>query len=123
MMMRDLLLITKALSDETRVRALWALREQELCLCQLIDLLNLSPPTISKHMTQLHQAGLVLRRKEGRWHYFRLAGREAPPVVRKALRLVLDELEHDPTAQRHAQALEGVLQKDVKELCECYSKS
>lgn len=120
--MRDLLLITKALSDEARVRALWAVREQELCLCQLVEVLGLSPPTVSRHMTLLDQVGLVRRRKEGRWHYFRLAGREAPATVREALRWVVDALERDPATQRDVQALEAVLQKDVKELCGCYSK-
>lgn len=120
--MRDLLLITKALGDETRLRALWAVRDQELCLCQLVELLNLSPPAVSKHMSALHQAGLVERRKEGRWHYFSLAGRDAPPAVRDALRWALREMEQAPSVKADAKALACVLRKDVKELCGCYSK-
>ena len=74
--MREFIDINKALSDESRVRALLALRDQELCVCQLIELLGLAPSTVSKHMTILKQAGLVEGRKDGRWIYYRLADSE-----------------------------------------------
>ncbi len=70
--MQRLLDIAQALSDLTRVRALVALRDGELCLCHLIGLLKLAPSTVSKHLDLLVRAGLVERRKEGRWAYFRL---------------------------------------------------
>ncbi len=86
--MRSFLSLTKALSDESRVRALLALREGERCVCELIELLDLAPSTVSKHMSILSQAGLVECRKEGRWHYFRLVGEEASPQVRETLEWV-----------------------------------
>lgn len=46
--MRTFIAITKALSDETRVRAMLSLRDGELCLCQIVELLALSPSTISE---------------------------------------------------------------------------
>ena len=51
--MQQVLTIAKAIGDESRARALFALREGELCLCQIIDLLKLSPSTVSKHMDVL----------------------------------------------------------------------
>ena len=71
--MRNLLAVLKALADETRVRALMALRRRELCVCQLVELLGLAPSTVSKHMSILKQARLVESRKEGRWMFYRLA--------------------------------------------------
>lgn len=118
--MREFLNITKALSDETRIRALMALGGGELCLCQLIGLLGLSPSTVSRHMTVLEQAGLVARRKEGRWHYYRLAGREASPVARRALRWVKDSLKDEPRVASDAAALCCVKEKDLSELAACY---
>ncbi len=70
--MNDFVAITKALSDPHRVRALLALRRGELCVCQIIELLELAPSTISKHMSILKQAGLVHSRKDSRWVYYRL---------------------------------------------------
>ena len=43
--MRNFIAITKALSDETRVRALMSLKGGELCLCQLVELFGLAPST------------------------------------------------------------------------------
>ena len=78
----------KALADENRVRLLLALRKQELCLCQLVELVGLAPSTVSKHMSILRQARLVEGRKDGRWQYYRLAGANASPAVRQAIEWV-----------------------------------
>ena len=69
--MLDFMAIAKSLADENRVRLLLALQKQELCVCQLIELIGLAPSTVSKHMSILKQAHLVETRKEGRWVYYR----------------------------------------------------
>jgi DNA-binding transcriptional ArsR family regulator len=117
---RRFLAITKALADESRLRAICALRDGELCLCQLIELLQLAPSTVSKHMTILYDAGLIQRRKEGRWHYYRLAGDDATPPVRQALRWTLDNLRGEKIVACDATALCCVRQKDLKEVAACY---
>jgi len=118
--MRRILSIAKAMSDETRVRALMALAERELCLCQLIELLELAPSTISRHMTLLREAELVERRKEGTWHFYRLAGDEAEPVVRQALAWLTGALGNDPGVLTDAARLTRVCQSDLEELSACY---
>ncbi|MEX0885764.1 MAG: metalloregulator ArsR/SmtB family transcription factor [Phycisphaeraceae bacterium] len=118
--MRDFLTITKALSDETRVRALVALGRGELCVCQLVELLELAPSTVSRHLELLHQAGLIERRKQGRWHYYRLAGRGAPPVVREAIRWALRNLEQEQAAVADADRLCCIRGQALEELTACY---
>lgn len=118
--MREFLAITKALGDKTRIRALLALRNGELCLCQMIEFLALSPATMSKHMDMLVQAGLVERRKEGRWCFFRLAGREAPEGVRQALTWALNCLRDDPIVQDDAKKIIRLRKMDLQELSACY---
>lgn len=90
--MLDFVYIVKALSDENRLRALSALKDQELCVCQIIELLGLAPSTVSKHMAILRQAHLVEGRKEGRWMYYRLPGKKAKPEIQKAISWVLEAL-------------------------------
>jgi ArsR family transcriptional regulator len=51
--MREVLSIAKALSDQSRLRALTAVKDGELCLCQIIRVLGRSPATVSKHMNIL----------------------------------------------------------------------
>lgn len=70
--MKTFVAITKALADTNRIRAFMALRSGELCVCQIIELLELAPSTVSKHMSILKQAGLVESRKQERWIYYKL---------------------------------------------------
>ena len=114
--MREVLAITKALSDETRLRILMSLRNGELCVCQVIGLLELAPSTVSKHMSILHQAGLVEARKEGRWMYYRLAA-ESPPA-----RWVLESLAKDRQVAEDARRLKSLLCCDRGELSQRYHR-
>jgi len=118
--MRSVLRIAKALSDATRLRALLALRDGELCLCHVVGLLELAPSTVSKHLDILCQAGLVERRKAGRWCHFRLAERSAEPTVRQALRWVRIALVDDATGAKDAHRVAGLRRKNLQELAACY---
>ncbi|MCB0324442.1 MAG: winged helix-turn-helix transcriptional regulator [Bdellovibrionales bacterium] len=115
--MRNLLAITKALADESRLRALALLEGRELCLCQVIAVLGLSPSTVSKHMSILQQAGLVESRKEGRWAYFRLADEGASDEAREAVQLVLRGLSREPQGKSDRKVLKSVLKVQPEELC------
>src|SRR5436190_10601898 len=83
--MRELMSITKALSDPNRVRILLALRRGELCVCQITELFGLATSTVSKHLSILSHAGLIRSRKAERWVYYRLPDKSAPVAVREAL--------------------------------------
>jgi ArsR family transcriptional regulator, arsenate/arsenite/antimonite-responsive transcriptional repressor len=116
-MMREFMNITKALADDNRVRALLALRQGELCVCQITELFGLAPSTISKHLSILSQARLVDSRKEGRWIYYKLPGKEAPRAVRAAIDWIEKSLIDDPRVARDNQALKKILKQDPAELC------
>jgi len=103
--MRTFMWIIKALADEQRVRALMALRGRQLCVCQIIELLELAPSTVSKHMSILRQARLVEARKAGRWVHYRLAGKDAPAEARRVIRWVSRSLANDPGILRDARRL------------------
>jgi ArsR family transcriptional regulator, arsenate/arsenite/antimonite-responsive transcriptional repressor len=121
--MQPFMAITRALGDESRVRILLTLRDGELCLCQLIELLELAPSTVSKHVELLRQAGLVERRKEGRWHFYRLAAGGAPPMVREAIRWVLSSLQGEGIALADAERLYTIRATDPQLLTACYGRS
>ncbi|RPJ14564.1 MAG: ArsR family transcriptional regulator, partial [Deltaproteobacteria bacterium] len=109
--------ITRALSDESRVRALMALNGQELCVCQLIELLQLAPSTVSKHMTILRHAKLVEGRKRGRWMYYRLANAGAPVEARSALEWIHASLSSSARIHEDRRRLAAILELDRGELC------
>jgi ArsR family transcriptional regulator, arsenate/arsenite/antimonite-responsive transcriptional repressor len=64
--MRDVLAITNAMADDSRVRAVLALKHGPLCVSQIVELLELAPSTVSKHLSILSHAGLVESRKTDR---------------------------------------------------------
>jgi ArsR family transcriptional regulator, arsenate/arsenite/antimonite-responsive transcriptional repressor len=71
--MRDLALFFAALSDQTRLRLLNLVQNQEICVCYLQDVLNTNQPKISRHLAYLNRAGLVEARRDGKWTHYRLA--------------------------------------------------
>jgi len=100
----EFLTVHRALGDASRVRALVLLSHGELCLCELVDVLGLATSTVSKHMTELHRAGLVRRRKQGRWQFYRLPTGSVPPHVRAVVRS-LRALSEDPRIVADAKVL------------------
>lgn len=115
--MRDLANITKALADENRLRAFAAVMEQELCVCQITELLGLAPSTVSKHLSILKQAGVVDARKDGRWIYYRVAGDTMSAPVAGAIAWVRGVLKSDPAWRAERKRLKSILNMDPEELC------
>jgi DNA-binding transcriptional ArsR family regulator len=117
---RELLAVSKALSDESRLRALVAVKDGELCLCQIIQVLGLAPATVSKHMDILERAGLVQRRRQGKWRYYRLNDGGSPHAAMTALRWVFDLLGKDPQLSEDARKIRKVRRQDLVEVSACY---
>jgi len=83
--MQDTLKITKGLSDASRLRIVVALAGvDELCACQITEMLGLSPATVSRHLSVLLNANLVLSRKDSQWVYYRLSD-GFPPLAKQWL--------------------------------------
>ena len=63
----------KALANEKRLAVVHALREGELCACELETVLDAPQSTVASHLRKLRDAGIVATRKEGKWTYYRIA--------------------------------------------------
>jgi DNA-binding transcriptional ArsR family regulator len=110
--------IAAALADENRVRALLALRGGELCACQIIELLQLAPSTVSKHLAILRRAGLVEARKEGRWMYYRLPEEgEGSDVARRAVAFACETLAKGERGREDVRRLCCIVKEDPGDLC------
>lgn len=62
-----------AFSDPTRLRILHLIREGELCVGDLVTILDMPQPTVSRHLAYLRRSALVETRKSGLWTYYSLA--------------------------------------------------
>lgn len=115
--------ITRALSDQNRVRTLLALGGRELCVCQITELLELAPSTVSKHMSILANARLVEGRQEGRWRFYRLAGDGAPFEVQEAIAWTFKSLSDTPQILKDAERIEQILKTDPEVLCKAQNRA
>jgi ArsR family transcriptional regulator len=115
--MRAALRVFGALADESRLRMYLALRRGELCVCQLIELMNLSPSTVSRHLSILRDAGLLDSRKEGRWVYYRLADPTFFPIIGKKAAPIFQSLEKSQAIQADDRKLRTIRREDMEDLC------
>ena len=109
--------ITKALSDPGRVRILLSLRRGELCVCQITELFGLATSTVSKHLSILHHAGLIISRKRERWVYYRLPDKSVPVAVREALDWVQKSLVKTGEVAADRKRLAKILKMDLADIC------
>ena len=94
--MKDFIKVMKALSDPNRVRILKLLQQKTMCVCELQGALQISQPSVSKHLKLLEEAGLVDYKKEGLWVNYYLADGNASPYAASLLGNLKHWLEDDP---------------------------
>ncbi|WP_337997775.1 metalloregulator ArsR/SmtB family transcription factor [Oleispirillum naphthae] len=107
----------KALADRNRLRILKMLEGGELCVCQIVAVLGLAPATVSKHLSLLRAAGLLLQRRDGRWAYYRLAPRGEGGFVPGLLALAAALPADDPVVAADRKRLAQVGGMDLAEAC------
>ncbi len=103
----------KALSDKTRLRITALLTHGELCVCDLMEVLDMPQSTISRHMARLKSAGLVVDRRAGKWVHYSLVNNGLSQNIHKFL---TKDLTADEPHRSDLQKLEKYL--NLKDRCE-----
>lgn len=112
--MENVLNIVKAVSDGNRLRVVMILTQhQELCVCNITEMLKLATPTVSRHISILQKAGLVKSRKDSRWIYYRLSD-SFPSALLAWLRDMLNETEE---IKKDGEKVKSILCEETKNLC------
>lgn len=78
----------KAVSDANRLKLLASLKNGEVCVCDLVDVLQISQPAVSQQLRKLKEADIISERKKGTWKHYRLKEKQTPYI-----QAVIDELE------------------------------
>ena len=105
----------KALAERSRLRIVLALsRIDELCACQITGLLQVTGASASRHLAVLQRAGLVEKRRQGRWIWYRLDHGAAHAELLAWARSATAE-DHGLAADR--KALEKILSVDPVDYC------
>lgn len=117
--MNDAVKIFKALADPTRLRIVLLIRRRELCVCELMFILEMEQSRVSRHMRVLREAGLAEDVRQGRWIIYRLRD-EARPILDGLLAGALKaRLEGSAAAEADACRLEDCVRQNVRgRLCD-----
>ncbi|MGM9988659.1 MAG: ArsR/SmtB family transcription factor [Bacillaceae bacterium] len=79
--------LLKLVSDSTRLTILAYLKQKEHCVCEFVEILNISQPGVSQQLRKLKKEKIVLERREGIWSHYRLN-----PVQEPYIQRVIDDL-------------------------------
>jgi ArsR family transcriptional regulator len=120
--MQDVMDALKALGDDNRVRIMLALQDGELCVCQLIELLQLAPSTVSKHLSILRSARLVESRKDSRWMFYQLSKTSRFPMQMKLFAMISKSLKDTSQAKADKKQLAKIKKMDTDVLCKKTAK-
>ncbi|EZQ11924.1 MULTISPECIES: ArsR/SmtB family transcription factor [unclassified Acinetobacter] len=88
----------KCLSDPTRLDILKIiLARQNVCVCEITEILQLSQPKISRHLALLRNLSILLDERKGQWVYYRL-NPDLPEWVNAVLNVLNDEVLNKPAS-------------------------
>lgn len=92
--MEQLITIFKLLSDETRLRIIILLAQQELCVCELSGILNVPQPKVSKNLSKLRDMNLVVGTRNEKFIFYFLKSDNV--ILTKTLKNILDNMDDYP---------------------------
>src|ERR1051325_7848578 len=113
--------ILRAAGEDTRLRILSLLSQEELAVMELCSILDQSQPRVSRHLKLLGEAGLVERFPDGAWVFYRLArAGQADALVGEVLRRIDPA---DPVLARDAERLTAVFAERASEASEYFARN
>ncbi len=86
----DLADFFRIVGDSTRTKIMWALDENEMCVCDLAVLLNMTKSAISHQLRVLKEANLVAFRREGKIIYYRLADDHVTQIFERGFEHIME---------------------------------
>ena len=116
--MKEFIKVMKALRDPNRVKIIKMLQHGELCVCEIQETLEVSQPTVSKHVKILDEAGLLNSRKEGLWVHYSLNDGGRSPYAATMLGNLKYWLEGSPEISEMVKKLPDIRRANLCRTCE-----
>lgn len=118
--MKKLAAIFQALSDPTRLRIMKLLEAGELCVCELMQVLDMSQPRISRHLGILKNAGMVSDRRQGKWVFYSFRGQGVEEEVKAVLTSLVLLENRNPQVLKDKEVLSHAVRlSELEEHCTC----
>lgn len=84
----------KILGDPTRIKILWALDQNEMCVCDIANVLDMTKSSISHQLAVLRAAGIVKYRREGKEVYYMLDDDHVTQLYEMGLRHIIHQIQN-----------------------------
>jgi len=105
--------VYRALAEPNRLRIIKMLEVKPLCVCEITEVLQLAASTVSKHLSILRDAGLIIDQKDGKWVNYCLNDSPDQHQVRQLLNLLAEELADDKVVRADAKKAAVVDRLDI----------
>jgi ArsR family transcriptional regulator len=94
-MFKETLKFLKALADTQRLRILALLSHEELCVCELKEIIGFTMATVSQHLAILKDTNILIDRKEKKWIFYSINWEGLEEVLKEILKKVLETISND----------------------------
>jgi len=111
--MKDFIKVMKALSEPNRVKIVKMLQHKMMCVCEMQAALQITQPSVSKHLKILEDAGLVGSKKDGLWVNYHLTDGVSSPYAAALLGNLRHWLEQDREIGELVEKLPTIRREDV----------
>ena len=109
--------IFKALAEESRLRILSLLLQDEMCVCEIEECLNMTQSNVSRHLTSLKQCGILDSSKQAQWAYYKISDK-FKEENRDLWHYIEQKLKESPNYKEDTEKYLRCRQKDI-----CHSRS
>ncbi len=100
--------VTKALSEETRLWILYLLSMHSLCVCEIMEILEITQTKASRHLIYMKNAGIIDSKREDRWVVYSIRD-DLPSEISGLIEVVLKVLSSLPQAVEYREKMEKVI--------------
>ena len=113
--MKELVRVSKALSDETRVRMLKLLTEKDICVCEMHEIYPMSHSQVSRNLKALMDAGFLKRWREGKCVVYVADKDTSQRYCRAALEILVNSFNDSATVLRDRAKLQKAIEDGIRE--------
>jgi len=109
--MQKILEILKILSDETRLKIVSLLAENELCVCELMEALRMSQSRISNHLRILRNTRIIEAKREGKWIFYSLPRDTMDKVLWEIVQAIVNKIDEEEYLTREKILIEQLISR------------
>lgn len=113
--MQKVVRISKALTDENRIRMLKLLLERDICVCEMQEILQISQPQVSRNLKILMDAGFLKRWREGKSIVYVVERNNSDRFCKAMLDALAESFNDDTAVSRDRKKLQQVIEQQLRQ--------